>query len=79
VSMVIGQAVLLAVIGLGAGLATAAWLTQLISKLLYGVKATDPLTFVAVSVLLTAVAVVASAMPAWRATRVDPLLALRFD
>jgi putative ABC transport system permease protein len=52
---------------------------RLITGLLYGVSALDPLTFVAVSLLLSAVALLASYIPALRATRVDPLTALRYE
>jgi putative ABC transport system permease protein len=62
-------------LGVGASLA----ITRLISTLLFGVSATDPLTFVAVALLLSTVALLASYLPARRATRVDPLIALRFD
>ena len=75
--MIIGQGVLLAAMGLAAGLAGAWWLTQLLANLLYGVKPSDPVTFGAVSVLFTIVAILASWIPAWRATKVDPLSALR--
>jgi ABC-type antimicrobial peptide transport system permease subunit len=62
-------------IGLGGTLAAG----RVIDRLLYGVKATDPLTLLAVAVLLLCVAVVASYLPARRATRVDPMIALRSD
>jgi ABC-type antimicrobial peptide transport system permease subunit len=75
--MVVGQAVLLAGGGIAAG-AVGAWLlTRLMQKLLFGVDASDPLTFVAVSAGLAAVALAASAVPALRATRVNPAAALR--
>jgi putative ABC transport system permease protein len=77
VRMVVGQAVLLAGGGIAAG-AVGAWLlTRLMQKLLFGVDASDPLTFVAVSAGLAAVALAASAVPALRATRVNPAAALR--
>jgi ABC-type antimicrobial peptide transport system permease subunit len=74
---VVGQAVLLAGGGIAAG-AVGAWLlTRLMQKLLFGVDASDPLTFVAVSAGLAADALAASAVPALRATRVNPAAALR--
>jgi ABC-type antimicrobial peptide transport system permease subunit len=60
-------------------LAGAWWLTRLLSSLLFGVTATDPLTFGLVAILLTVVAILASAIPALRAARVDPLTALRCE
>jgi ABC-type antimicrobial peptide transport system permease subunit len=77
--MVIGQGLLLAAIGLGAGLAGSWWLTRLLSSLLFGVTASDPVTFAAVSILLVVVAILASSIPAWRAARVDPIAALRCE
>jgi putative ABC transport system permease protein len=77
--MIAGQGLALAITGLGLGTLGALWLTCVLSGLLYGVGPADPVTFGAVSALLTAVALLASCIPAWRATRLDPGLALRFD
>jgi predicted permease len=77
--MVIRQGLTLAIAGLAVGLAGACWLTGVLSNLLYAVSPADPPTFLSVSFLLTAVAALASAIPAWRAAKVDPLLALRHD
>lgn len=77
--MVVGQAMALAAIGVGVG-AVGAWLlTRLMQKLLFGVTASDPLTFAAVSALLALVAALAASVPGLRATRVDPLIALRSE
>jgi putative ABC transport system permease protein len=73
------QGLLLAVIGIGLGLATAAGLTRLMSSLLFGVSAVDPLTYAAVSALLMAAAVLASYFPARRAMTIDPVEALRAE
>ena len=77
--MVIGRGLLLAGIGLAVGLAAAFGLTRLLSALLFGVKASDPMAFGAVAVTLAAVAWVAVYIPARRATRIDPLVALRYE
>jgi predicted permease len=80
--MIIGQGLRLSLAGLVIGALAALVLSRLLvtfASLLYGVKASDPLTFVAVSALLTAIAVLACYIPARRAMRVDPLVALRFE
>ena len=77
--MIVGQALLLAVIGIAAGGAAALLLTRLMTGLLFGVKPGDPLTFLTVASLLAAVAAVASYVPGRRATRVDPAVALRAE
>jgi predicted permease len=68
-----------AVFGLAVGLAASAGLTQLIRSMLYSTAALDPVVFALVSVVLLAVAAVACAVPAWRASRLDPILALRME
>ncbi len=75
--MMIGEGLRLSLAGLALGLVAAWWLGRAGSSLLYGVTATDPLTFLTVPLLLTAVATAACYLPARRATRVDPIVALR--
>ena len=78
-TLVVGQGMLLAAIGVGVGLASAFAMTRVLEKFLWGVRPTDPVTFTAVSLLLAAVALLASYLPARRATRVDPMVALRYE
>jgi predicted permease len=75
--MIIGEGLTLSLIGVAVGLGGAWWLGRTVSSLLFGVTPTDPWTFITVSLLLTAVATVASYFPARRATKVDPIVALR--
>ncbi len=76
---VVGKAVALALIGVAAGLAGAGALTRVLAGLLYGVSAVDPLTYALVALAFGVVAALASLLPARRATRVDPLVALRSE
>jgi putative ABC transport system permease protein len=78
-SMVLGKVGAIALLGVGIGSAGAAGLTRLLTGMLFGVKPTDPATFVSVALSLLAVALLACYIPARRATRVDPMEALRYE
>ena len=77
--LVVGQGMILSAVGLGLGVAGALAATRLMAKLLFGVGATDPTTFVVIALVLGLVALVASYLPARLATRVDPMIALRYE
>jgi putative ABC transport system permease protein len=77
--LVVGQGVTLAAVGVVIGIVAALGVTQFIKTLLYNVTASDPLSFSVVAVFLGVVAIVASYVPARRAMRVDPIIALRND
>ncbi len=77
--LVLGNGVKLVAIGVGLGLVGAYVLTRALTSLLNGISPTDPVTFIFVSLLLIAVALLATYIPARRATKVDPLVALRYE
>src|SRR5207248_6094331 len=78
-ALVVGEGMLLVGIGAAVGIAAAAAATRLMRTLLFGVTPTDPLTFTAAALFLILVALVAAYLPARRATRVDPVIALRYE
>jgi predicted lysophospholipase L1 biosynthesis ABC-type transport system permease subunit len=78
-NLVICQGMVLAMVGVVIGIGGAFWLTRFLAGFLFGVKAWDPIAFVATPLLLSAVALLAIWIPAHRATRVDPMTALRFE
>jgi putative ABC transport system permease protein len=77
--LVMRDGIRMAGIGIGIGIVCALVLTRLMTKMLYGIKATDPLTFLVIPGLLLVTAVAACYIPARRATRVDPMVALHFE
>jgi putative ABC transport system permease protein len=77
--MVVFEGMKPALLGVGLGTAGALALGRVLSSLIYGVKPTDPITFLSVVFLLVAIAFFASSIPAYRATRVDPMVALRYE
>jgi putative ABC transport system permease protein len=77
--MTVGEGLRLVSTGVVIGLGTALILTRVMSSLLFGVSTNDPITFITISLILVSVAVLASYVPALRATRVDPMFALRYQ
>jgi putative ABC transport system permease protein len=78
-ALIIKQGMALALVGILLGLLVSLALTRVLASQLYGVSSTDPWTFSAISILLMLVAILACYIPAWRATKLDPLLALRYE
>jgi putative ABC transport system permease protein len=78
-SLVLGRGIQLALYGLALGFASASLLTGSMSSLLFGVKPNDPFTFFAIAALLFSIALLACLLPARRATKIDPIIALRAE
>jgi putative ABC transport system permease protein len=77
--LVVRQGMLLTGIGLAIGLSASLGLNRLLANLLFGVKTTDPVTYAAVAIILISVALLATYIPARRATKIDPVVALRYE
>jgi ABC-type antimicrobial peptide transport system permease subunit len=77
--MVLAQGLRVSAYGIVAGIVTASLLTRFLASMLYGVAETDTLTFALVTAVVLGVAVLATAYPAWRATRIDPIKSLRAE
>jgi putative ABC transport system permease protein len=78
-TMIVGRGMVLAIIGLSLGLIASFFLTQLLRSLLFSISTTDPLTFAGIAGLLALVTFAANVIPARRATKIDPIIALRYD
>jgi putative ABC transport system permease protein len=78
-SMVLSRGLALVAVGIGGGIVGAVWSTSIIRQMLFGVEPADPITFVSMGLFFIAVALVASLIPAWRALRIDPVVALRAE
>src|SRR6185295_5165116 len=76
---VLRGSLILALIGMAIGLLGALFLTPLVSKLLFGLEASDPLTFATAGAVMAAAAIIASYIPARRASRIDPIIAIRYE
>jgi putative ABC transport system permease protein len=79
VSLILAQSVRVTLIGIAAGLGASFLMTRLLSGLLFGVSATDPMVLVGVCLFLTIVSVAATSIPAWRAAQIDPIRILRTE
>jgi putative ABC transport system permease protein len=79
IRLIVGHGLMLSLTGIAIGLVASFWLTRLMKGMLFGISATDPVTFIGISLLLALIGLLASWIPARRATKVDPLVALRYE